>query len=139
MLIPIKFLEYMGFLKGSDDCENEPTAREMLEEHLKESILECSMEHIDTAEATVGSQNLEKLAKAMASLETAESERLRVQLEIEEAKRRQWINWDMMIPKLVGIGVTGAVTVFWICLEQGTPLPMRLVQMASNLTMPRGL
>lgn len=138
MLIPIKFLEYMGFI-GQLEVEEEPSSKDLLEEHLKECITENACEHIDTDKASKGAQNIELLAKSMEHLEKAEAERLKVQLQISEAQRRQWVNWDIVLPKMVAIGVTGAVTVFWLCLEQGTPIPMRLVKMVSDLTVPRGL
>lgn len=138
MLIPIKFLEYMGFI-NAEISEEEPSSKDLLEEHLKECITENAMEHIDTDKATKGAQNIELLAKSMEHLEKAESERLRIQLQLAEGQRRQWVNWDIVIPKIVAVGVTGAVTVFWLCLEQGTPIPMRLVKMVSDLTVPRGL
>lgn len=139
MLIPIKFLEYMGFIKNVESNEDEPSSKDLLEEHLKECITENALEHVDTDKATKGAQNIELLTKSMEHLEKAEAERLKVELQLAEARRRQWVNWDVVLPKMVAIGVTGAVTVFWLCLEQGTPIPMRLVKMASDLTVPRGL
>ena len=139
MLIPIKFLEYMGFIGQHVEVEDEPSSKELLEEHLKECITENALEHVDTDKASKGAQNIELLTKSMEHLEKAEAERLKVELQLAEAQRRQWVNWDIVLPKIAAIGVTGAVTVFWLCLEQGTPIPMRLVKMVSDLTVPRGL
>lgn len=138
-MFPVKLLKYWGF-KADDSNENaEMTATEMLEEHLKESITENALEHIDSDRAAKGAQNIELLTKSMEHLKKAESEQLKVQLQIAEAQRRQWVNWDIVLPKLAAIGVTGCVTVFWLCLEQGTPVPMRLVKMVTDLTLPKGL
>jgi len=139
MLIPIKFLEYMGFIQTTEMLDNEPSSEDLLEEHIKESILETSMEHIDTDKATRGSQNIKALAEAKEHLEKAKCERKKIELQIAEANQRRYVNWDIVLPKLIGIAVTGAVTVFWLCLEQGTPIPMRLVKMTTDLTVPRGL
>ena len=110
-----------------------------LEEHLSWAIAENGGNQIDSEESTVGSRNVETLARAYASVEKAEAERLKVELAIADSRRRQWINWDTVIPKVAGVAVTGVVTIFWICLEQGTPVPARLVKMTSDLTLPRGL
>lgn len=110
-----------------------------LEEHLSWAIAENGGNQIDSENATTGSKNVETLAKAYASVEKAEAERLKVELAIADSRRRQWVNWDTVIPKVAGVVVTGAVTVFWICMEQGTPVPTRLVKMTSDLTLPRGL
>lgn len=139
MLVPIKFLEYMGFVAHGGNQIDEPSSKELLEEHLKECITENACEHVDTDKASKGAANIELLAKSMEHLEKAEAERLKVELQIAEAKRRQFVNWDVLLPKLAAIGVTGLVTVFWLCLEQGSPIPMRLVKMASDLITPRGL
>lgn len=140
MLIPIKLLEYMGYIgEEIDESDIAPSSKDLLEEHLKESILEASAEHIDTDRATKSAQNIETLSKAFEHLEKAESERLRIKLQIAEAQKRDWVNWDVVIPKLAGIGIAGAVTVFWLCLEQNTPVPMRLVKMVSDLTVPRSI
>lgn len=113
--------------------------RTELAEHISMAIAENSSEELSSDKATAGSKNIETLSKAYSQLEKAEAERLKVILQIKEAERRQWVNWDVVLPKLAAVGVTGAVTVFWICMEQGTPLPMRLVKMVSDLTLPRGL
>ena len=140
MLIPIKLLEYMGFIgEEIDESDNTPSSKDLLEEHLKESILEASAEHIDTDRATKSAQNIETLSKAFEHLEKAESEQLRIKLQIAEAQKRDWVDWSVVIPKLAGIGIAGAVTVFWLCLEQNTPIPMRLVKLVSDLTVPRSI
>ena len=110
-----------------------------LEEHLRWAIAENGGNQIDSEESTTGSKNVETLAKAYASVEKAEAERLKVELAIADSRKRQWVNWDTIIPKVAGVAVTGMVTIFWICLEQGTPVPSRLVKMTSDLTLPRGL
>lgn len=140
MLIPIKLLEYMGFIgEESEESSETPSSKDLLEEHLKESILEVSTEHIDTDKATKGAQNIETLSKAYEHLEKAESERLRIELQIAEARKRDLVNWDVVIPKLAGIGIAGAVTIFWLCLEQNTPIPRHLVKLVSDLTVPRSI
>ena len=113
--------------------------RTELAEHISMAIAENASEELSSDEATAGSRNIETLAKAYSQLEKAEAERQKVILQIKEAERRQWVNWDVVLPKVAAIGVTGAVTVFWLCMEQGTPLPMRLVKMVGDLTLPRGL
>lgn len=107
-----------------------------MEEHLSMAIAENATLDIESNEATAGSKNVETLAKAYSQLQKAENERLRTELQIVEAKQ---VNWDNILPKVAGCCVAGLVTVFWLCLEQGTPLPMRLVQVVTNLTMPRNL
>lgn len=143
VLIPFKLLKYMGFIDDIDDNvsseDEELTSKELLEEHIKSSIEENACEHIDSDKATRGAQNIELLTKAMEHLEKAEAERLKVELQIDESKKRQWISWDVVIPKLFSIGVLGLVTIFWICLEQGTPVPLRLVKLTNDLLTPRGL
>ena len=108
-------------------------------EHLSMAISENSGVDISSPEATNGSKNIETLSKAYAQLQKAESEQLKLELQIAEAKKQRIVNWDILIPKATGIVVAGAVTVFWICLEQGTPLPMRLVKLVSDLTLPRNI
>lgn len=110
-----------------------------LEEHISWAIAENGSNPIESPESTAGSKNVEQLTKAYANLEKAEAERLKVELQICESKRRQWVNWDVVIPKVAGIMATALVTGFWICIEQGTPVPSRLVQMSTSLTTPRGL
>ena len=139
-MIPTKFLMWAGFIANPNGEDTEtPNVKEMLEEHLKASISETAVEHIDSDKATKGAQNIETLSKAYSNLEKAESERKRIELQIEEAKRRRMANWDIIIPKVAGVVITGAVTIFWLSMEQGSPLPMRLVQMTNSLTVPRGL
>lgn len=138
-MFPVKLLKYWGFKADDSNESPEMTATEMLEEHLKECITENALEHVDTDKASKGAQNIELLTKSMEHLKKAEAEQLKVELQLAEAQRRQWVNWDIVLPKLAAIGVTGAVTIFWICLEQGTPVPMRLVKMATDLTLPKGL
>lgn len=138
-MFPVKLLKYWGFKADDSNESAEMTATEMLEEHLKECITENALEHVDTDKASKGAQNIELLTKSMEHLKKAEAEQLKVELQLAETQRRQWVNWDIVLPKLAAIGVTGAVTIFWICLEQGTPVPMRLVKMATDLTLPKGL
>ena len=110
-----------------------------LEDHISMAMAENASLNIESAEATTGSKNVETLCKAYSQLQKAETEQLKLELQIAEANKQRMVNWDNILPKVAGVVVTGVVTAFWICLEQGTPLPMRLVQMASNLTMPRNL
>ncbi len=110
-----------------------------LEDHISMAMAENASLNIESAEATTGSKNVETLCKAYSQLQKAETEQLKLELQIAEANKQRMVNWDSILPKVAGVVVTGIVTTFWICLEQGTPLPMRLVQMASNLTMPRNL
>lgn len=138
-MFPVKLLKYWGFKADDSNDDEELTATKMLEEHIKECITENALEHVDTDRATKGAQNIELLSKSMEHLKKAEAEQLKVELQLAEARRRQWVNWDIVLPKLVAIGATAAVTIFWLCLEQGTPVPMRLVKMATDLTVPRGL
>lgn len=94
---------------------------------------------ISSNEATAGSKNIETLSKAYSQLRKAEAEELKLELQIAEAKKQRMINWDIVIPKVAGIAVAGMTTAFWLCLEQGTPLPMRLVKMVGDLTLPRNI
>lgn len=103
------------------------------------AISENSGVDISSPEATNGSKNIETLSKAYAQLQKAESEQLKLELQIVEAKKQRCISWDVVIPKVAGIAVAGMTTAFWLCLEQGTPLPMRLVKLVSDLTLPRNI
>lgn len=137
MLVLVKFLKRMVNEVEVESVDDEPSVKDLLTEHLKESIAENSCEHIDTDTATKGARNILLLSKSLESLEKAEAERLKVQLQIDEIKQQNAINWNVLMPKIVGIGATMAVTIFWLCMEQGTPVPMRLVKMATDLTTPR--
>lgn len=43
------------------------------------------------------------------------------------------INWDVVIPILIKAGFSFAAIVFWISLEQGSPVPNRLANWVTNL------
>ena len=136
-----------SFLKFCENCVEKHKRQEKKEtriidemtEHLSMAISENSGVDISSAEAVTGSKNIETLSKAYAQLQKAEAEQLKLELQIAEAKKQRMVNWDILIPKATGIVVAGAVTIFWICLEQGTPLPMRLVKLVSDLTLPRNI
>jgi len=112
---------------------------EEMEEHLSMALAENAGVDISSNEATAGSKNIETLSKAYSQLRKAEAEELKLELQIAEARKTRMINWDIVIPKVVGITVAGMTTVFWLCLEQGTPLPMRLVKLVGDLTLPRNI
>lgn len=110
-----------------------------MEEHISLAMAENAGEDISSNAATAGSKNIETLCKAYSQLRKAEAEELKLELQIAEARKTRTINWDIIIPKVAGIAVAGATTVFWLCLEQGTPLPMRLVKLVGDLTLPRNI
>jgi hypothetical protein len=141
MLVSKSFLKFCENRIEKHEKEKQKQSRIMSEmtEHLSLAISENSGVDISSPEATNGSKNIEVLSKAYAQLQKAESEQLKLELQIAEAKKQRMVNWDIIIPKATGIVVAGAVTIFWICLEQGTPLPMRLVKLVSDLTLPRNI
>ena len=141
MLVSRSFLKFCEnkIEKHKRQEKKETRIIDEMTEHLSMAISENSGVDISSPEATNGSKNIETLSKAYAQLQKAESEQLKLELQIAEAKKQRIVNWDILIPKATGIVVAGAVTVFWICLEQGTPLPMRLVKLVSDLTLPRNI
>ena len=135
------------FLKRSESEKNKRVRRasqrlsiqEQMEDHLSMAIAENAGVEINSDEATIGSKNIETLSKGYAQIIKASAENRRIELQIQEAKCRRVDSRYSTMPKVAGVIVTGLVTVFWLCLEQGCPLPMRLVQMTTALTTPRGL
>jgi len=135
-----KTIEFMK-AKAIKDVE-EASSEELLEEHIRSRIMEAEDMRLteDTADVAAKADDvIVKLVQAQANKEKATAERRKVELQIMEAARRRYINWDQLLPKLVGICVTGGVTVFWLLMEQGNVVPMRLIQMTNSLTIPRGL
>ncbi len=103
------------------------------------AIAENAGVDISSPEATAGSKNIETLSKAYSQLQKAETEQFKLELQIAEAQKTRRVNWDIVIPKATGIVIAGACTIFWVCLEQGTPLPMKLVKFVTDLTLPRNI
>ena len=139
MLFTRHFLKVCRKKQETIESYEENSLVKEMQNHISMAIAENAGMDIDSAEATAGSKNLETLCKGYAQLSKAEAERLKVELQIAEANKRQMINWDIIIPKLGGAVVAGIATIFWLCLEQGTPLPMRLVNFVTTLTTPRNL
>lgn len=139
MLIPRIFLKRSESERKRVSHSQQMSIQQQMEEHLSMAISENAGVEIDSEEATIGSKNIETLSKGYAQIIKASAENRRIELQIQEAKCRRIDSRYSTMPKIAGVIVTGLVTVFWLCLEQGTPLPMRLVQMATALTTPRGL
>jgi len=139
MLIPRYFLKCKNTKKKKQVREQRLSIESQMEEALSMAISENAGVDINSDEATVGSKNIETLSKGYAQIIKASAENRRIQLQIEEAKSRKIDSRYSVMPKVAGVVITGVVTVFWLCLEQGTPLPMRLVQMTTALITPRGL
>lgn len=139
MLIPRYFLKCKNTKKKKQVREQRLSIQRQMEDALSMAISENAGVDINSDEATVGSKNIETLSKGYAQIIKADAERQKITLQIEEAKCRRIDSRYSITPKVAGVIVTGLVTVFWLCLEQGTPLPMRLVQMTTALITPRGL
>lgn len=141
MLIPRKTLKYLEkqLETNKETIQVKSETASELDVYLLQCLLEAEELKTGTNEAVKASKQIQMLLNGRQSNETVELEKLKLQLQIIEAEKRQMVNWDILLPKLIGIGVAGLVTIFWLCLEQGTPLPMRLVKLVGDLTMPRGL
>ena len=116
-----------------------PTVVECLEEDMKMSIAELGGMDIESAEAAAGSKVLENKAKALSAIKKAEAESEKVRIQKIEAQVREKQAYDQLLTKLVSIGAFALVTIFWIFLEQGMPLPRLLVKLAEELVAPRRL
>ena len=139
MLIPRYFLKCKNTKREKQVREQRLSIERQMEEHLSMAIAENAGVEINSDEATIGSKNIETLSKGYAQIIKANAENRRIELQIQEAKCRRIDSRYSVTPKIAGVIITGVVTIFWLCLEQGTPLPMRLVQMTTALITPRGL
>lgn len=143
-MIPIKFLKMVGIIKPKtvqqsyveQRGEFEESSR-MMEEELQSGLEELAVEHVDTEKYGRGVNNMETLSRAIEHHEKVRLEQMKLELQIAEAQRRRNINWDVVIPKLGGCAAAIIITIFWLCLEQGTPLSMRMVSAVTSLTMPK--
>ena len=126
-------------IEESLTSEAEQSAAEVLEENLKLEIAEVGGMDIESAESTAGSKNIEIQSKALASLKKAEAEAEKIKLQQMEIYERRIMRHDQLLTKLISIGAFALVTIFWISLEQGMPLPRLLVKLAEELVAPRRL
>lgn len=64
---------------------------------------------------------------------------LRKLIEIQNDKKpdKSAIDLNNLLPILIKAGLSSAVLLFWVAVEQERPLPLRVVQWTSSLLMPR--
>jgi len=140
LLFPKFYSDVYEIIETNDDGGDKVyTVTNELVEHLSNAISENSANDIYSDEATTGCKNIETISKALSSLEKADAENKKVELQIEQAKAEQAAQVWNIAPKVAGVIVTGLVTIFWIMLEQNSVVPMRLVQMTNSLVTPKGL
>ena len=140
LLFPRIYPETYEIIEEDEEgVETVTTVSNELATHLSYAISENSANDIDSEKASIGSKNIETIAKALSSLEKAEAEKQKVILQIEQARTEQAAQIWNVAPKVAGVVITGLVTIFWIMLERNSVVPMRLVQMTNSLITPRGL
>lgn len=133
-----------AFFRRNEETQEDVNSEEIdLEELLRGEIIavmeELAYEHSDSEKYSRSVHNLESLLKAYSEYKRGDIEAAKLALQLAEARKKQMVNWDLVLPKIAAVMVSGGVTLFWICLEQQRPLPMRLVQAVNSWTTPKGL
>ena len=142
-MIPLKFFKMIGLIKNQTRVEIKAEivvtndSHEMLETELQSGLEELAIEHVDTDKYKNGVNNIKTLCEAIEKHDKVRLEQKKVLLQIAEAEQRRAVNWDVILPKLGGCAAAIIITCFWLALEQGTPLSMRLVSTVTALTMPK--
>ncbi len=142
-MIPIKFFKMIGLIKNQPRIEMNAEitvtsdSHEMLETELQSGLEELAVEHVDTDKYKNGVNNIKTLCEAIEKHDKVRLEQQKVLLQIAEAEQRRAVNWDVVLPKVGGCVAAVVITCFWLALEQGTPLSMRLVSTVTALTMPK--
>ena len=135
-----KFTNFMTKTENPKEQPDELTKiDELLSDEIRAVLEELNFEHSDTDKYTKSVANLNALTKAYSDVLKADSEKLKLVLQVAEAKKKRFVNYDVVIPKVASLFVYGGLMGFWICIEQQRPTPIKLINMANQMLMPKGL
>lgn len=135
-----KFANFIMKAENPKESQDELTKiDELLADEIRAVLEELNFEHSDTDKYTKSVANLNALTKAYSDVLKADSEKLKLLLQVAEAKKRKLINYDVVIPKVAALIVYGSLMGFWVCIEQQRPTPLKLINMANQMLMPKGL
>lgn len=141
MIFSRKLIQFVGYLT---DHSTEPVmiskddTSDLLEEEVQQGVAAISVMHIDSDSYTKGANNIKTLCEAISHHDKAILERKKVELQIEEAKKRRAVDWGEMTPTLVRIAAYAGITMVILCLERQTPISMRWMKATEALLAPRG-
>lgn len=135
--------KFTNFMMKTENPKKQPDELtkidELLADEIRAVLEELNFEHSDTDKYTKSVANLNALTKAYSDVLKADSEKLKLALQVAEAKKKRFVNYDVVIPKVASLFVYGGLMGFWICIEQQRPTPIKLINMANQMLMPKGL
>ena len=138
MIFNRKLLQFMGFTRHDEVITvSAGDTSELLEEEVQQNIVVLSTMDPQTTEYRSVAESTKVLCEAIEKHDKASTERMKVELQIEEAKKRRAVDWSKMTPTLLGILVYGFITCTLLCLERQTPLSMRWLRALDVLVAPR--
>lgn len=138
VIIPRFFTERRKYEEEiEEEIEPEQTVQEALEDLLQNAVSETSSFNIESDEATKAAKNLHEVADAYKAYSQAKSDEAKAKAQVMEAYKQKPIIGDQTIARICGIVAATGVVVFWTAMEQGKPIPMRLVQFTQSMTLPK--
>ncbi len=136
-----------GFLKRNVDRQTKETEIEEVEEISLEELLEDLMRRgisdiedadIYSDKMTAGVKNLDGLGNLYEKVSKSKSEAKKAEAQILDAKLKQKpLIGDQTIAKIIGVGASLLIIIFWTGVEQGRPAPMRIVRFCESMTVPK--
>ena len=111
---------------------------ELLEELMRRGIGDIEDADIYSDKMTAGVKNLDGLGNLYEKVCKTKSEAKKAEAQVLEAKSKQKpLVGDQTIAKIIGIGASLLIIIFWTGVEQGRPTPMRIVRFCESMTVPK--
>lgn len=140
MIFNRKLLQFMGFTSVSREemIKIDPSeTSELLEEEVQQNVAILSTMNPESQEYRNAAESTKVLCEAIEKHDKARTERMKVALQIEEARKRRAVDWGKMTPTIVGIVTYGLITCVLFGLERQTPLSMRWLRALDILVAPK--
>ena len=135
------FINLVSYRKTKEELDKNlaVTTSDLFEQEIQQDILDLSSVKADSEEYGRIVDHVDTLCHAQKEHDETFIEQLKIELQIEEARKRLVVNLDTVLPKVFAILVYGGITVVFICLERQTPLSMRMLRAADALLTPKGI
>lgn len=134
-----------GFLKRNVEDEKIEVEEEVAEaqslDELIEELMRRGIEDIEDFDFcsdrfTAGIHNIDGLSEILERLRKSEAEARKAEAQVIEAKAKRGIG-DQTIARIIAIGASVVVVIFWTGVERNQPVPMRIVRFIESMTVPK--
>ena len=109
---------------------------ELVENLIRQGIEDIEEYDICSDRMTAGIHNVEDLSEILERLRKSEAETKKAEAQVIEAKAKKGIG-DQTIARIIAIGASVVVVIFWTGVERNSPVPMRIVRFIEAMTVPK--